>query len=340
MNINHRRLITLFVAILCATSCASSTPPPPPASVPSGSAAFDECRSFVPRGCSTPDKASRRGRPISGSTSTTIGSRTIRARRSTEAVASARQFRDRVAAIDAASLSADRQLDREQLLHAIDSRLLTLDVIRPWADDPDIYSSGLTSTAYMMIKRDFAPPDERLRQLIAREKAMPAALAEARKNLDNPPTDLHARSPSNSSTATAGSSRRPWRRRLPTVTDKALLAEFKQANDAVIAALAEYKKWLQDDLLKRSNGDFAIGAETYRKKLAADEMIELPLDELLAIAERDLRKNQAAFAETARAIDPKRARRPRCSRRSKPIIRRPRSCCRPRRPSSMRWAAS
>ena len=28
-------------------------------------------------------------------------------------------------------------------------------------------------------------------------------------------------------------------------------------------------------------------------------MIELPLDELLQIAERDLRKNQAAFAETA-----------------------------------------
>ena len=55
----------------------------------------------------------------------------------TDAVAAARQFRDRVAAIDAASLSADRQLDREQLLHAIDSRVITLDVIRPWAKDAD-----------------------------------------------------------------------------------------------------------------------------------------------------------------------------------------------------------
>ena len=31
----------------------------------------------------------------------------------------------------------------------------------------------------------------------------------------------------------------------------------------------------------------------------------VPLDELLAIAEKDLRKNQEAFAETARLIDPK-----------------------------------
>ena len=72
----------------------------------------------------------------------------------------------------------------------------------------------------------------------------------------------------------------------------------------MIAALGEYKKWLQDDLLKRSNGDFAIGAETYAKKLAADEMVELPLDDLLAIAEKDLRKNQAAFTETAKLVDP------------------------------------
>jgi uncharacterized protein (DUF885 family) len=64
----------------------------------------------------------------------------------TEATASARRFRDRVSAIEPASLSAGRQLDREQLLHAIDSRLLTLEVVRPWARDADTYSSGLTST--------------------------------------------------------------------------------------------------------------------------------------------------------------------------------------------------
>src|SRR6266542_5775993 len=63
----------------------------------------------------------------------------------TAAVASARRFRDRVSAIEPASLTADKQLDREQLLHAIDSRLLTLDVVRPWAKDADMYSSGLTN---------------------------------------------------------------------------------------------------------------------------------------------------------------------------------------------------
>ena len=169
--------------------------------------------------------------------------RLLAQRRSIDGVASARSFRARVAAIDAASLSLDRQLDREQLLRAIDSRLLTLEVVRPWAVDPDTYSSGLTRTAYIMIKRNFAPPEERLRQLIAREKAMPAALAEARTNLQNPPR-IYTEIAIEQMDGNRGFFETAVASAFPTVTDKALLAEFKQANDAVIAAMADYKKWL------------------------------------------------------------------------------------------------
>ena len=133
---------------------------------------------------------------------------------------------------------------------------------------------------------------------------MPAALLEARKNLDNPPKistqiaiDQLDGSRDFFKTAVAAA--------FADVKDQALLDEFKQSNDAVMTALADYKTWLQNDLLNRSNGDFAIGAEVYSKKLAADEMIQMPLDELLAIAEQDLKKNQAAFAETAKKIDPR-----------------------------------
>src|SRR4051812_26781411 len=54
-----------------------------------------------------------------------------------DSLAAARRFRDRVNAMDPPSLSVDKQLDREQLLRAIDSRILTLDVIRPWSKDAD-----------------------------------------------------------------------------------------------------------------------------------------------------------------------------------------------------------
>ncbi len=131
---------------------------------------------------------------------------------------------------------------------------------------------------------------------------MPAALQEARKNIEKPPRiytqiaiDQLDGNRSFFETAVPGA--------FKDVADKALLDEFKKANEAVIAALSNYKKWLQTELLKNSTGDFAFGEDTYRKKLTADEMIDVPLDDLLEIADRDLRKNQAAFAETAKRID-------------------------------------
>jgi uncharacterized protein (DUF885 family) len=131
-------------------------------------------------------------------------------------------------------------------------------------------------------------------------------LQEARRNIENPPLiytqiaiDQIDGNRSFFQTAVPGA--------FTDVQDTALLSEFTSANDAVIAALAEFKKWLQTDLLKRSTGTFAFGEETYRKKLAADEMIDASLDELLAIADRDLKKNQAAFAETAKLIDARKA---------------------------------
>jgi len=95
-----------------------------------------------------------------------------------DAVASARQFRDRAGAIEPASLSLEKQLDREQLLHALDSRILMLDVVRSWSKDADTYSSGMTNTAYVMIKRKFAPAEERLRKAFQKSRTKTCRLGE------------------------------------------------------------------------------------------------------------------------------------------------------------------
>ena len=87
-------------------------------------------------------------------------------------------------------------------------------------------------------------------------------------------------------------------------TDAATKAEFAKTNAAVIAALKSYGAWMKSDLLPRSNGDFRLGADTFAKKLAYDEMVDLPLDRLLQIAMDDLHKNQAEFARVAKQIDP------------------------------------
>ena len=43
-------------------------------------------------------------------------------------------------------------------MHAMDAGILAVDVIRHWAKDPDVYSGGVTNAAYVIMKRDYAPP--------------------------------------------------------------------------------------------------------------------------------------------------------------------------------------
>ena len=102
-------------------------------------------------------------------------------------VAALHEFEKKVAAIDPSALDAPAAADREILLNNIRSELLSLEVIRGWEKNPDSYSSGITSSAFVIMERPYAPTDTRLRALVEREKKMPQALLEARKNLKNPP---------------------------------------------------------------------------------------------------------------------------------------------------------
>jgi uncharacterized protein (DUF885 family) len=220
------------------------------------------------------------------------------------------EIEKKVEAIDPTALDAPVAGDREILLGNIRSELLSLEVIRGWEKNPDDYSSGITNSAFVIMERPYAPANTRLRALVEREKLMPQALEEARKNLKNPPlifTQIALEQidgdvsffendvPSAFFSGADGAE---------VATDAALKAEFAKSNAAVIAALKSYGAWMKADLLPRSNGDFRLGADTFEKKLQDDEMVDLPLSRLLQIAMDDLHKNQAEFARVAKEIDP------------------------------------
>jgi uncharacterized protein (DUF885 family) len=212
-------------------------------------------------------------------------------------------FRARLLAVDTSTLSLEQQLDRQQLIHAMDATILSDRVIKPWAQNADSYSSGVTNAAYVIMERNYAPAAQRLASLVAREKATVGALADARTNLVNPPkifTEIAIEQ--------IDGNIKFFKNDVPAafkdVTDPAALAEFKKSNGGVMKALADYKTFLQHDLLPKSAGSYALGAETYTKALAANEMVDVPLDRLLQIAEADRAKNEAAFQAAAKQINP------------------------------------
>jgi hypothetical protein len=82
---------------------------------------------------------------------------------------------------------APQSADRDMVIANIRAAQLNLEEIRMWEKNPDRYPSAATEAVFVIMSRKYAPAGERLKSVIARERAVPALLAAGRANLKNPP---------------------------------------------------------------------------------------------------------------------------------------------------------
>lgn len=214
-----------------------------------------------------------------------------------------RELEKRFVAFDTKGLSEAEMADRDMMLARIRTAIFEIDGNRWWDNDPDRYSAIVSDSAFVLMSRNFAPAEERLRALVSRERRMPAIFAAARANLKNPPrvyTEIAIDQlpgiikffENDVPAAFAG------------VKDPKLQAEFRTTNQRVVQAMEQYLDFLKEDLLARSKGDFRLGAEKFRQKLLYEEMVDTPLDRLLQVGYQNLRRNQQEFQRVAKLIEP------------------------------------
>ena len=79
-------------------------------------------------------------------------------------------------------------------------------------------------------------------------------------------------------------------------------AELAPAQATAVAALTDYGKWLETDLLPRSNGDFRLGEAKYRQKLKFALSSDMSKEDLLKRAEADLKATQDKMYEIANQL--------------------------------------
>ena len=202
------------------------------------------------------------------------------------------------------------QLDR---LHALDYPVLATRLKREiywveqwrfWKNNPLWYKDAISEGIFNLVSRNFAPPEERLKAVIARELDVPEVLQAARENLQNPPleyTDLAIRYLGGLESFFQGIVHE-----FDAVADRRLQSAFAGANARVLAELADFRRFLQDDLRPRSHGQFAVGEAGLQAILDCEEMIDVPVAQILARCYQDLAAVDAEMAELYREIDPSR----------------------------------
>ena len=212
-----------------------------------------------------------------------------------------RRAQSDLAKIRPASLDPSTRIDYSLLQSGMAADLFDLTEMHPWQDDPGQYNYGYMLET--MIARDFAPIENRLRSLTNRLKQVGRQLANARANLKNPPA-IFTQFAADDFDGTISYLRNDVTRAFSGVKDKTLLADFEKAKAEAIAETEQHVKWMRGTLQPASQGSYILGEDRYRKKLRYSDMIDLPIDTLLAVGERELARLDARYRAAAHRIDP------------------------------------
>jgi hypothetical protein len=200
-------------------------------------------------------------------------------------------------------LTPDERVDRSILLGVIDGWLLEQETNQNWQRNPMLYASALADGVHNLMTMASDPAPVRMRRIISKLSGVPALLADAKSNIKNPPKLFAERG-----AAMMRGAREMLGRDLTLafegVPNAALKDSLRRAADAAIPQISAYITYLERDVIPKANGDFTIGATNIARRYLAEELIDTPLSTMVAIGEKELAREQAAFRAAAAKLAP------------------------------------
>lgn len=203
---------------------------------------------------------------------------------------------------DLAPLEIDQEIDRELLSAAIEATIFDRSILREAEVNPMQWVYLLDPDLYL--RRSYAPAPQRAAIVVDMLSRTEDTLAMARSRLD-PVLDsticswgitaadgLAAMIEEDVVTAFSGSIDAP--------TESALVDAAAEA----AAGLRVFAAWLRDERLPRAGQDFAIGRENMETMLRLNELVDISLDDLLELGEKNLAENLEAFRSVVEGLRP------------------------------------
>jgi len=201
--------------------------------------------------------------------------------------------------IDVEQLTGPNRVDAEILRLELGSMLFVLTEEKPHEWNPLSYNDSLATSIYLLTAREFAPAEERLRNAAKRLNEIPRVVEQIKATLRNPPR-IHTETAIGQTAGAIGLVQNELEPLL--LQAPKLRAELKPAQERAVAALEDYKAWLEREVLPRANGEFRLGAEKFRKKLRFALDSEMSPEEIVRRAEAELEATTDEMYVTARPL--------------------------------------
>src|SRR3984893_1654493 len=216
-----------------------------------------------------------------------------------------KRFDDRLAKFDLGKLGQRQSIDLRILRAAIKKEIFQRQEISIFERDPTVYARAADVNVY--IKRNFAPLEDRVRNIIAIESQVPNITIAAKTNLDPILPKPYVELAIQIARGSTDFLRKNLAEAVTELRDDRIRAEFFESNRKAAAALSDYAGWLERQRLPKATAEFALGTGKFRRFLAETELVDLAPEKILELGMAQLKKEQDAFAEAAKTINPEKS---------------------------------
>jgi uncharacterized protein (DUF885 family) len=195
------------------------------------------------------------------------------------------------------SLGVEDAADWQLIDDQIALNLLELDRIQNYKHNPTVYVELVGGALFQPLTDEYAPQDVRLGHILSRIEAIPRFLDQARSQLvDADPLFIKVAVEENDGNVDLIQS--AIGAAIP--AGSKLKAQFDQSAPKAVEALKNFSSWLQDDLAKvKTDRTWRLGKELYAEKFRLVMETPITSDQILADAERELKKTRAEMLEIA-----------------------------------------
>lgn len=220
-----------------------------------------------------------------------------------EEITALKAARDQFSAFDSTVLTPDERVDRRILLGVIDGWLLEQETLANWKRNPMLYASALSDGVHNLMTMEHDTPAARIRLVIRKLGGVPALLAAARANISNPPRIFAERGlgmMKNASVMLQTDVPQAFATERGTPLMDSLMTAAQDARQEIDA----YTTWFEREVLPTANGGWKVGGDAVAARYRAEELIDVPLADLLALGDRELKSYQQQFRDAGERLAP------------------------------------
>lgn len=203
--------------------------------------------------------------------------------------------------IDRDGLTRTEALEHKMLGSHLRGRMFDLEAVRTWERNPQVYADVIASSLAGQALFTHAPAPERARRVLSKLRQVPRVIQAARDNVKEPP-GIFVKVGIETMRGALKFIDHDLPRAFSSVDDLHLLGDLADAQQEATTAIGSYIEYLEKDVAPKARASFRLGRDKFEQKLRFEEGINLPVERLLAIAERELAATQEAFRQAAAKV--------------------------------------